>query len=202
MQCKYQHTHTIENIINALKFFSNNFIIYSNYIKGFFILDAFSCLNIELVMTFSSSAIFSKMVVFSKLLRISTFMIYMERFRERHQISMYKFKVFKLIVIPSVLLMWLGSAFFMVGLVSNEKWLQQKHKNSAMGFLVCYQRASNYFFLLGDDILSKYSWSIILETTSMFLGVLYYLFMMGNCFHFFTNNFLINNISSTNFANR
>lgn len=92
---------------------------------------------------------------------------------------MHKFKVFKLVSIPSVLLLWLGSAFYMVGYINDEKWLDHEYKNSAMGFIVCYQRASNYFFLLGSPIVSVYTWSIIVELLTMTMGLIFYLFLIG-----------------------
>lgn len=124
--------------------------IFWRYVLGFFLPDFLGSIPPSIVKasiagiwgekTRGEEIDYIKTLQFFKILRIPTMIVYIDRYREWAEGSTQKTKIFKLILVPSIVILWLSFALWYIALIYEEKWIIDPSIDKNQRYLICLLR--------------------------------------------------------------
>ncbi|GJQ85025.1 hypothetical protein Trydic_g3686 [Trypoxylus dichotomus] len=170
-------------------------LVAKRYVTSWFVLDLLPCLNTDLIImmyNLQHTGVWLKIPSFLKAFRVLTLLKYMVRYRERREISMYKFKMIKMSMLFLLAVIWSSCTLYLIAANRQEEWIPEpkvyQHPDAGeiwVGLRTCFIRVVMSFLLIshGEDnsfnlavltieiILISIGWCIKLAVTAQIVQI-------------------------------
>ncbi|XP_071055605.1 potassium/sodium hyperpolarization-activated cyclic nucleotide-gated channel 1-like [Onthophagus taurus] len=161
------------------------------YLKGRFLTDFLPLINSDIMSVFMESQSTDSTSNISgtnsirfmniiKILRIFTLTVYMNRLREFYQYSIFRFKMFKLLLITFLLLLWATGVLFVLARESEEEWLINPDDENYLNtnLVICFVEVFDFFFLI-DHYPTKSLILLPFELAALAVGVVLQMYFIS-----------------------
>lgn len=171
---------------NTQKIILNRRKVAKRYFFGYFIIDLISSVPAYFILsltTYTTNEIGLTFQLMSclKFLRITTLVKYLDDYRDTRDISIYKFKFFKLMLVFLILVLWATSITCMMAYKSEHTWLPSDMEDSVYGCLIfsLFKVCSMFYNIGYSSQPSKYLFDMICEIIGLQIGVIIKLYLLA-----------------------
>lgn len=157
-----------------------------HYFFGYFIIEFVSSVPAYVVLPLTTLTkermeLIVRLLSFLKFLRITTLLKYLDDYRDTRDISIYKFKIFKFMLVFLILVLWSTSITCMVAYESEHTWLPNDMEDSVYGCLIfSLLKVCSMFYNVGySSKPSKNLIDMIFEVVGLQIGVILKLYLLS-----------------------